>query len=175
MHHVSSVWGRVSAEIPRPPPIKLFLSFSRLRPESLLPLGITQMTSYERMSCEHRGFTDYGTVTVGTARLCQWLETHFHMKTSWAKRFSQDSQPIGIRGIYCHGSHAAGWVVGLTHASIWAANNIPYTPSSTDTLLENSNRPTLLRSPLEVTNLKTTQIQERNAVQEHEKQCHGQG
>lgn len=70
MRHASSFGGRVSIEIPRPPPIKLFLGFSRLRPESLLPLGITQMTSYERMSCEHRGFTDYGTVTVGTARLC---------------------------------------------------------------------------------------------------------
>lgn len=149
MRHASSLWGRVSIEIPRPPPIKRFLGFSRLWPESLLPLGITQMTSDERMSCEHRGFTDYGTVTVGTARLCQWLETHSHKKTSWSKwfsqgkRFSQDSQPTGITGIYCHGSR-----VGLTHPSIWAANNIHYTPISTDTLLENENQPTLLRSPL---------------------------
>lgn len=81
MRHASSFWGRVSTEIPRPPANKTFPRLLKVAARVTASSGITQMTSYERMSCEHRGFTDYGTVTVGTARLCQWLETHFHMKT----------------------------------------------------------------------------------------------
>lgn len=88
------------------------------------------MTSYERMSCEHGGFTDYGTVTVETARLRQWLETHFHREprgqngSHKAKKPRSGSQPTGTTESYCRGSQAAVWVVGLTHPSIWEANNI---------------------------------------------------